>query len=47
MKEIILKIRKIAKEEMKNALNLVWKVFLKYEAPDYNKEGIDEFKISI
>ena len=47
MKEIILKIRKIAKEEMNDALNLVWKVFLKYEAPDYNEEGIREFKKTI
>ena len=29
------------------ALELVWKVFLKYEAPDYTKEGSDEFFKSI
>ena len=32
---------------MKNALDLVWKVFLEYEAPDYTEEGIEEFKKSI
>ena len=40
----ILVIRRILKEEMKEALDLVWKVFLKYEAPDYTQEGITEFK---
>ena len=40
-------IRKIKKEEMKEALDLVWKVFLEYEAPDYTEEGIKEFKKTI
>ncbi len=40
-----MKIRKKLKEEMKKALELVWKVFLEYEAPDYTEEGIKEFKI--
>lgn len=40
-------IRKIKENEIKNALELVWKVFLEYEAPDYTKEGIEEFKKSI
>lgn len=40
----LVKIRKILKEEMKKALELVWKVFLEYEAPDYTEEGIKEFK---
>ena len=42
-----MEIRKILKEEMKDALDLVWKVFLEYEAPDYSEEGIEEFKKSI
>ncbi len=29
------------------ALDLIWKVFIKYEAPDYTKEGADEFFKSI
>ena len=43
----ILVIRRILKEEMKEALDLIWKVFLKYEAPDYTQEGIEEFKKTI
>ena len=43
----MMKIRKISKEEIKDALDLVWKVFLEYEAPDYTEEGIEEFKRSI
>ena len=42
-----MEIRKILKEEMKEALALVWKVFLEYEAPDYTEEGINEFKKTI
>lgn len=29
---------------MNDALELVWKVFLEYEAPDYTEEGIKKFK---
>ena len=32
---------------MKLAIDLVWKVFLEYEAPDYTEEGIKEFKKAI
>ena len=32
---------------MKLAIDLVWKVFLEYEAPDYTEEGIQEFKKAI
>ena len=42
-----MKIRIIKKEEMKDALELVWKVFLEFEASDYTDEGINEFKKSI
>lgn len=42
-----MEIGKIAKDEMNEVLNLVWSVFLKYEAPDYNEEGIREFKKTI
>ena len=37
-------IRKILSKEMKEALDLVWKVFLEYDAPDYREEGIKEFR---
>lgn len=43
----MLEIRKVLNEEMKDALNLVWRVFLEYEAPDYTEKGIKEFKKSI
>ena len=40
-------IRIVLKEEMKEALELVWKVFSEYEAPDYTQEGVNEFKKTI
>lgn len=42
-----MEIRKVLKEEMEAALDLVWRVFLEYEAPNYSEEGIKEFKRSI
>ncbi len=42
-----LSIKRLDKEETENALNLVWEVFLEYEAPDYTQEGIDAFYKSI
>ena len=36
-------IRGIKQGEIERALCLVWKVFQEYEAPDYTKEGIEEF----
>ena len=40
-------IRKVLDVEMKDALDLVWKVFLEFEALDYTEEGVQEFKKSI
>lgn len=40
-------IRELEKEELHQALELVWKVFQEFEAPDYSKEGVDEFYKSI
>lgn len=37
-------IRKISKNETKDALELVLKVFMQYEAPDYSDEGVETFK---
>lgn len=31
-------------QNLEGALNLVWDVFLEFEAPDYCEEGIQEFK---
>ena len=42
-----MEIRIINKEKMKDALELVWQVFLEFEAPDYTDEGIKEFKKTI
>lgn len=42
-----MEIREIKKTEMKIALELVWKTFLEFEAPDYTEEGINEFKKTI
>lgn len=43
----MVEIRKILKEEMEEALQLVWTVFLEFEAQDYTEEGIMEFKRTI
>lgn len=42
-----IKIRKIEETEMQNAINLIMETFLKYEAPDYTAEGIEEFQKAI
>jgi GNAT superfamily N-acetyltransferase len=39
-----LEIIKLKRSDLKNALDLVWTVFLEFEAPDYSPEGIEEFK---
>lgn len=45
MKNLIIK--ELSPEEIPDALELVWKVFKEYEAPDYTEEGIREFYSSI
>ena len=42
-----LSIKRLNKNEIENALTLVWEVFLEYEALDYTQEGIDAFYKSI
>jgi len=37
-------IRKIGENETKEALELVLRVFMQYEAPDYSDEGVETFK---
>ena len=39
-----MEIRIICFENINEALELTWKTFLEYEAPDYIQEGIEEFK---
>ncbi len=36
-------VKELNHKELSEALSLVWQVFLQYEAPDYTKEGIEEF----
>ena len=36
-------IRPVLREEWEDALALVWKVFLKFEAPEYPEEGVKSF----
>ncbi len=40
-------IREIKDNEMADAIDLVWRVFLEFEAPDYTEEGIEEFRKAI
>jgi ribosomal protein S18 acetylase RimI-like enzyme len=35
---------KLQKSDISNALDLVWNVFQEFEAPDYSKQGIEEFR---
>ena len=37
------RIMKVGKRDIPEALELCWKVFQEFEAPDYAQEGIDEF----
>lgn len=39
-----MKIIKLEKNHIKNALDLVWTVFQEFDAPDYTKQGIEEFR---
>lgn len=40
----IVETRKLENHEINDALSLVWDVFMQFEAPEYSKEGIDEFR---
>ena len=37
-------IRKLLEKDLPAALDLVWSVFLRFEAPEYSQEGIDVFR---
>lgn len=37
-------IKELNLQNLKEALNLIWNVFLEFEAPDYCEDGIQEFK---
>lgn len=40
-------IRELTKKEWKEAFELVWRVFLEFEAQDYGESGIEEFRSSL
>ena len=40
-------IRRLAPEEIPEALELCWRVFLKFEAPEYSPEGVAAFRASL
>lgn len=40
-------VRRLNEDEIPEALNLVWQVFMHFIAPEYSKEGIDEFRKSL
>ena len=42
-KDASVRIMKARKKDIPDALELCWKVFLEFEAPDYTQEGVDEF----
>lgn len=37
-------VRALELHELREALDLVWRVFLEFEAPDYTGEGVQEFR---
>ncbi|MBR3355644.1 MAG: GNAT family N-acetyltransferase [Oscillospiraceae bacterium] len=42
-----LTIRPLADSEINAALKLAWDIFLKFEAPDYPLEGVEEFRLTL
>lgn len=40
-------IKKLNKDQHEQAVDLIWDTFMKYDAPDYTREGMEEFCCSI
>ena len=40
-------VRRLTREEIPMALELCWRVFMEFEAPEYSQEGIDHFRTSL
>ena len=40
-------VRRLSREEIPGALELCWRVFLEFEAPEYSEEGIAAFRASL
>ena len=41
---MFMEIRSLSKDDIKNALDLIWLVFQEFEAPDYSVQGVSEFE---
>ena len=39
-----MEIKKIDELQISNAINLIWKTFLQFEAPEYSVEGVQSFE---
>lgn len=39
-----MEIRKIKYAQIDSAVDLIWKTFLQFEAPDYSEEGVQSFR---
>ena len=40
-------VRPLVNDELQNAIELIWEVFLRFEAPEYSQEGINHFRASL
>lgn len=40
-------VRPLLRDELQNAIDLIWEVFLQFEAPEYSQEGINHFRASL
>lgn len=40
-------VRPLMSVEIQNAIDLIWEVFLQFEAPEYSQEGINHFRASL
>ncbi|MGN1421421.1 MAG: GNAT family N-acetyltransferase [Eubacterium sp.] len=40
-------VRPLVSDELQNAIDLIWEVFLQFEAPEYSQEGINNFRASL
>ena len=42
-----IQIKELDENSRKPALELAWRVFLKFEAPDYTKQGVNSFRVTL
>ena len=41
------RVKRLAPEELPEALSLIWEVFRQFEAPEYSEQGVQEFRSSL